>query len=56
MPRPKIFATKVLLGLTQRALDRMAANLRDGETRLDLIREAIERELDRREKRRGASR
>jgi hypothetical protein len=50
MPRPKLFATRIVMALSADMLRRIALNLRDGETRLDLIREAIERELERRER------
>ena len=55
MGRKKLWDKRILLPLTDETLNRIDANLGeiDGfdETRLDLIREAIERELKRRERR-----
>jgi len=46
--RKKVWNERVLLSLKTETLDRVDAALRDDETRLDLIREAVERELKRR--------
>jgi metal-responsive CopG/Arc/MetJ family transcriptional regulator len=51
MGRKKLWTTRLTLPLTDEAVERMDAALADGEARLDLIREAIERELKRRERR-----
>ena len=51
MGRKKLWDERILLPLTSEMLERLDASLADGETRLDLIREAIERELKRRERR-----
>ena len=48
MGRKKLWNERILLSLASEALGRVDAALRDGEVRLDLIREAIERELKRR--------
>lgn len=48
MGRKKEYQERLTLPLTTETLDRVDAALRDGEARLDLIREAIERELKRR--------
>lgn len=48
MPRAKVFPIRITLPLTREMLAEMDARLGDGEARLDLIREAIERELKRR--------
>lgn len=48
MGRKKVWDERILLPLKTDTLDRVDAALRDGEARLDLIREAIERELKRR--------
>lgn len=50
MGRKKLWAENVNLTLPLGAKARMDAALRDGEDRLDLIREAIERELKRRDR------
>ena len=50
MGRKKKWEENVNLTLPAGAKARMDAALEDGEDRLDLIREAIERELKRREK------
>lgn len=50
MGRKKKWAENVNLTLPEGAKARMDAALKDGEDRLDLIREAIDRELKRREK------
>ena len=49
MGRKKLWAENVNLTLPEGAKARMDAALREGEDRLDLIREAIDRELKRRE-------
>jgi metal-responsive CopG/Arc/MetJ family transcriptional regulator len=51
MGRKKLWAERILLPLTSETLERVDAALRDEETRLDLIREAIEKELKRRKRR-----
>lgn len=48
--RKKLWRENVNLTLPEGAKARMDALLKDGEDRLDLIREAIERELKRRER------
>jgi hypothetical protein len=50
MGRKKLWTTRLTLPLTAETVERLDGALRDGEARLDLIREAIERELKRREK------
>lgn len=50
MGRTKKWHENVNLTLPEGAKARMDAALRDGEDRLDLIREAIEREIKRRER------
>ena len=50
MGRKKLWAEHINLTLPDGAKARMDAALEEGEDRLDLIREAIERELRRREK------
>jgi hypothetical protein len=50
MGRAKLWHENVNLTLPLGAKARMDAALREGEDRLDLIREAIEREIKRREK------
>lgn len=52
MGRKKLWDERILLPLAADMLQRIDANLTDGEARLDLIREAIERELKRRERKR----
>lgn len=54
MGRKKLWAENVNLTLPLGAKARMDAALHDGEDRLDLIRTAIDRELVRRERGRGA--
>lgn len=49
MPRDKLFPIRITLPLTTRMLARADAALGDGETRLDLIRKALDAELKRRE-------
>ncbi len=51
MGRKKLWNERILLPLASETLDRIDAALRDGEARLELVREAIERELRRRERR-----
>jgi hypothetical protein len=48
MGRKKLWDERILLPLAGETLERVDGALRDGETRLDMIREAIERELKRR--------
>lgn len=50
MGRKKLWSENINLTLPEGAKARMDAALREGEDRLALIREAIERELKRREK------
>lgn len=50
MGRKKLWAENINLTLPEGAKAKMDAALRDGEDRLDLIREAIDRELKRRER------
>jgi metal-responsive CopG/Arc/MetJ family transcriptional regulator len=50
MGRKKQFDQRVLLSLSAEMLAGIDAALQDQEARLDLIREAIERELKRRER------
>lgn len=49
MARPKRFGKPYLLRLTEEAWERMEA-VRDGQDRADLIRDAVDRELKRRER------
>lgn len=51
MGRKKIWTDRLTLPLTAETVARLDAALQDGEARLDLIREAIEKELKRRERR-----
>jgi hypothetical protein len=51
MGRKKLWDERILLPLASGTLERLDAALQDDETRLDLIRSAIERELKRRERR-----
>jgi hypothetical protein len=51
MGRKKLWPERLTLPLATETVERMDAQLGDGEARLDMIREAIERELKRREKR-----
>lgn len=53
MGRKKLWPVRLTLPLTTETVARMDSALADGEARLDLIREAIERELKRRERHRG---
>ncbi len=48
--RKKQWTERLTLPVTKELVDRMDAALADGEARLDLIREAIDRELKRRAK------
>lgn len=48
MGRKKLWDERILLPLKADTLEQIDAALGDGEARLDLIREAIERELRRR--------
>lgn len=50
MGRKKVWDERILLPLKSEMLQRIDANLGDEEARLDLVREAIERELKRRER------
>lgn len=49
--RKKLYDIRILLPLKSETLERLDGLLGEGETRLDLIREAIDRELKRRERR-----
>lgn len=51
MGRKKLWPERITLPLTTETLERLDALLHEGEVRLDLIREAIEKELKRRERR-----
>ena len=51
MGRKKEFTVRITLPITEEMRDRMQAAKGKDEDRLDLIREAIERELKRRERR-----
>ncbi len=48
MGRKKLWSERILLPLATETLQAVDAALQDGEARVDLIREAIERELKRR--------
>lgn len=50
MGRKKLWPERLTLPLTSETIEAMDAALTEGETRLDLIREAIERELKRRQR------
>jgi hypothetical protein len=50
MGRKKLWTERLTLPLDAATVERMDAALQDQEARLDLIREAIERELKRRER------
>lgn len=50
MGRKKLWDERLLLPLTKETVDRLDAARQDGEDRLDVIRQAIERELKRRER------
>jgi len=51
MGRKKLWDERILLPLTAETLERIDAVLQKDETRLDVIRAAIEKELKRRERR-----
>lgn len=51
MGRKKLWPERILLPLATEMLEAIDAALDDGEARVDLIREAIDRELKRRERR-----
>jgi hypothetical protein len=51
MGRKKLWDERILLPLASEMLERLDGLLAEGETRLDLIREAIDRELKRRARR-----
>jgi metal-responsive CopG/Arc/MetJ family transcriptional regulator len=48
MGRTKLYGTRIVLPLPDETLAQIDELLTDGETRLDLIRDAIDRELKRR--------
>lgn len=50
MGRKKLWDQRILLPLASETVQQIDAALDDGETRLDLIRAAIERELKRRKR------
>ena len=50
MGRKKLWPERLTLPISTEMLERIDADLAAGETRLDLIRSAIERELKRRER------
>lgn len=50
MGRKKVWDERILLPLKAETLERLDSLLHEGEIRLDLIREAIDRELKRRER------
>lgn len=50
MGRKKLWDSRILLPLSAETLERIDGLLEKGEARLDLIRQAIERELKRRER------
>lgn len=50
MGRKKLYPERLTLPLTTETLERLDTLLHEGEVRLDLIREAIDRELKRRER------
>lgn len=50
MGRKKLWSDRLTLPVNAETVEAMDAALEDGETRLDLIREAIERELKRRKR------
>lgn len=53
MGRKKLWAERITLPLSTETLERVDASLDEGEARLDLIRDAIERELKRRARHKG---
>ena len=54
MGRKKLWTERLTLPISTEMLERLDALLDEGEVRLDLIREAIEKELKRRERRERA--
>ena len=50
MPRDKLFPVRITLPLTDAQAARLDAARGDGETRVQVIRQAIQRELERRER------
>jgi len=50
MGRKKLWPERLTLPLTSETVAEMDSALKEGETRLDLIREAIDRELQRRKR------
>lgn len=52
MGRKKLWDERILLPLAAETLTKIDAALEEGEARLDLIREAIDRELKRRDRKR----
>jgi hypothetical protein len=48
MPRKKLYPVRLTLPLAQEVADQIDAALAEGEARLDLIRQSIDRELKRR--------
>jgi len=50
MGRKKVWTERITLPLKTETIERLDLLLHEGEVRLDLIREAIERELRRRER------
>jgi hypothetical protein len=53
MGRKKLWPERLTLPLTTEMVSEMDSALLDGETRLDLVRQAIERELKRRKRSSG---
>ncbi len=53
MPRAKQFPNRLTLPLTDEMLARTDAALVEGEARVELIRQALDRELKRRERQKG---
>lgn len=53
MGRKKMWSEDMVARFTEGTFRRMDAALVEGETRTDLVREAVERELRRRERHRG---
>jgi len=51
MGRKKVWDERILLPLKSEMLERLDGLLQNGENRLEVIREAVERELKRRERR-----
>lgn len=52
MGRKKLWTERLTLPLNEETVARLDAALEEGEARLDLIRDAIDRELKRRERKR----